>query len=300
MAVCMGTGCSKDDLTPDPELNKSVFDSESAEAGSLGEMVNAFYEKYGSKILYDFKSTDMNFDWQTTQTRWYVPAVQDGDYIKRMITYLSESTFTDYPDSFVKKFLPSRIFLVDSICDRASYDASSLADIVEMKNSHAMVVAHVGTDMDDMDDSDWDNIKSGANTALMNSILSTTGVEPTDFNAMSEAYFMIDYVEDPEGEFTAVEYSCYSVVCVNAPTMEMWGEVYIMRPSDQQDFGYFVSFLMNTPKSKMDRVFARFPKVKKRAALAYEFMLENADTDLIEFQNQTCPDDKLPANYFVQ
>lgn len=289
--------CSEDSLTADPSLSETIYDREGDDAGALGAQINDFYDKYGAKILYKFNASDLNFDWSSIDAKWYTPADQSGDYISRMITYLDETALADYPAAFVKKFLPYRIFLVDSLCDRSEYNEDYLTDYLEL-DTHGIAIAKVGPRMDEMSDDDWSTLKESVNTSLMNSILATTGVEPTEFQALNEATFMIDYLEDPEGEFSAEEYSCFSATLVGATIMEFWGEVYIMAPSDQQDFGYYVAYIMNNTKSKLDRVFARFPIVKRRAALVYEFMLDNADTDLIEFQNQACPSDPLPLGYF--
>ena len=225
---------------------------------------------------------------------------QEGSetYIERMVSFLENDALNEYPPAFTKKFLPYRIFLVDSVCDNKEYLKSKLVDVLELK-THGIVIAHVSKDMDDLDEDDWQGMKASINTALLNSIYTAVGVEPTDFNASSEATFMIDLLEDPLEEFTDLEYSCYSATVINATPIYFEGELfYIMKPSNNEDFGYYVSFIMKTPKSQIDRVFERFPKVKNRASLAYKFMLERAGTDLIEFQKNTCPDDPLPLDYF--
>lgn len=292
------TACSEDSLTSIDELNSTIYDPESTGNEAIDSQINAFYKKYGSKILYDFQSSDLYFGWSSSDVKWYVPVKQEGSetYIKRMVSFLEDDALNEYPPAFTKKFLPYRIFLVDSICDNKEY--SKLVDVLELK-THGIVIAHVSKDMDDLKEKDWQGMKSSINTALLNSIYTAVGVEPTDFNATNEAYFIIDVLQDPLGEFTDLEYSCYSATVINA-TPIYGGDIlyYIMNPSNNEDFGYYVSFIMKTPKTKIDRVFERFPKVKNRAALAYKFMLERAETDLIEFQRNTYPDDPLPADYF--
>lgn len=292
------TACSEDSLTSIDDLNSTIYDPESTGNEAIDSQINAFYKKYGSKILYDFQSSDLYFGWSSSDVKWYVPVKQEGSetYIKRMVSFLEDDALNEYPPAFTKKFLPYRIFLVDSICDNKEY--SKLVDVLELK-THGIVIAHVSKDMDDLKEKDWQGMKSSINTALLNSIYTAVGVEPTDFNATNEAYFIIDVLQDPLGEFTDLEYSCYSATVINA-TPIYGGDIlyYIMNPSNNEDFGYYVSFIMKTPKTKIDRVFERFPKVKNRAALAYKFMLERAETDLIEFQRNTYPDDPLPADYF--
>lgn len=292
------TACSEDSLTSIDELNSTIYDPESTGKTAVDTQINAFYEKYGSKILYDFPASDLYFGWSSSDIKWYVPVEKEGSesYIKRMISFLENDALNEYPPAFTKKFLPYRIFLVDSVCNNKEY--SKLVDVLELK-THGIVIAHVSKDMDDLKEKDWQGMKSSINTALLNSIYTAVGVEPTDFNATNEAYFIIDVLQDPLGEFTDLEYSCYSATVINASPI-YGGDIlyYIMNPSNNEDFGYYVSFIMKTPKTKIDRVFERFPKVKNRAALAYKFMLERAETDLIEFQRNTYPDDPLPADYF--
>lgn len=294
------TACSEDSLTSIDELNSTIYDPESTGNEAIDSQINAFYKKYGSKILYDFQSSDLYFGWSSSDVKWYVPVKQEGSetYIKRMVSFLEDDALNEYPPAFTKKFLPYRIFLVDSICDNKEYLKSKLMKVLELK-THGIVISQVSKDMDALTESDWQAMKSSINTALLNSIYTAVGVEPTDFNASSEATFMIDLLEDPLGEFTDLEYSCYSATVINATPVYFEGELfYIMKPSNNEDFGYYVSFIMKTTKTKIDRVFERFPKVKNRAALAYKFMLERAETDLIEFQRNTYPDDPLPADYF--
>lgn len=294
------TACSEDSLTSIDELNSTIYDPESTGNEAVDSQINAFYKKYGSKILYDFQSSDLYFGWSSSDVKWYVPVKQEGSetYIKRMVSFLEDDALNEYPPAFTKKFLPYRIFLVDSICDNKEYLESKLVDVLELK-THGIVIAHVSKDMDDLKEEDWQGMKSSINTTLLNSIYTAVGVEPTDFNATNEARFMIDVLQDPLGEFTDLEYSCYSATVINASPI-YGGDIlyYILKPSTNEDFGYYVSFIMKTPKTKIDRVFERFPKVKNRAALAYKFMLERAETDLIEFQRSTCPDDPLPIDYF--
>ena len=299
MAVAI-TACSEDSLTSIDELNSTIYDPESTGNEAIDSQINAFYKKYGSKILYDFQSSDLYFGWSSSDVKWYVPVKQEGSetYIKRMVSFLEDDALNEYPPAFAKKFLPYRIFLVDSVCDNKEYLKSKLVKVLELK-THGIVISQVSKDMDALTESDWQAMKSSINTALLNSIYTAVGVEPTDFNASSEVTFMIDLLEDPLGEFTDLEYSCYSATVINANPVYFEDELYyIMKPSNNEDFGHYVSFIMKTPKTKIDRVFERFPKVKNRATLAYKFMLERAETDLVEFQRNTCPDDPLPVDYF--
>ena len=55
---------------------------------------------------------------------------------------------------------------------------------------------------------------------------------------------------------------------------------------------------MSTPKSEMDRIFARFDIVKQRAFLIADFMVKEMEMDPVALQNSFCPNDPLPSGYF--
>ena len=150
------TACSEDSLSPIDELNSTIYDLVSTESGTADAMINEFYEKYESKILYDFKTSDLFFGWSSSETKWYIPVKQEEDetYIKRIISFLENDALSVYPVDFTKKFLPYRIFLVDSICDNKEYTESLLKDVLELK-THGIVIAHISKDMDDLEEDDW-------------------------------------------------------------------------------------------------------------------------------------------------
>ena len=307
------SACSEDKLSPIDELTNTIYDPSQGETGSTESMINAFYEKYGSKILYNFKPHDLYFGWSSLTPKWYVPAEpgENDKYIKRMITFLDEKALSEYPTSFVKKFLPYRIFMIDSICDSKDKgnSTSSFLDVLELK-THGVAIAHVSKDMDKIDDSGWDKIKIGVIDALMGSIYSTVGVEPTEFNNTNDCPFMMWAPEDsgetdfdPLGEFGDAEFLFYSNTVVTGTVLSYDEGVTVtacLAPNSKSDFGGFVSFIMRNTKTKQDRVYERFPIIKKRAALVYRFMYELAETDLIEYQSGLCPTDPLPDNYFAE
>lgn len=292
------SACSEDISLLD-ELSETIYDTSATGNETLDKRINAFYDKYGSKILYDFQSSDLWFGWSSNDVKWYVPVKKEGSepYIEKIIDVLEgEDVLGQYPSDFVKKYFPFRVFLVDSICDDKTYKENKLKDVLELK-THGIAIAHISEDMDELDEDAWGEIKTAINTSLMNSIFTSIGTEPTEFLDSNEAGFINEIESDPEEEFTDFEYTCYTATIV---TGEVVYGVYIMGPGDEEDFGSYVAFIMQNSKTKLDRVFGRFPAVKARATLAYKFMLEKGGTDLIEFQNKTYPDDPLPSGYFTR
>ena len=110
--------------------------------------------------------------------------------------------------------------------------------------------------------------------------------------------YMFDEEEDadPEGEFDAYHYVLYTNGFVGSNAFLEYG--YFMPHKDGDDLGDYLSFLMSTPKSEMDRIFARFDIVKQRAFLIADFMVKEMEMDPVALQNSFCPNDPLPAGYF--
>jgi hypothetical protein len=294
------SACSESSLSPIDELGKTIYDPVDAQEGSADAIINAFYDKYESKILYDFNSNDLAFGWSLSSTYWYAPVKGEyKHYIKNVSSYLNDEAFQDYPDEFIKKYLPYRIFLVDSICDSKTYEKTKLKDVMELK-THGIAIAHIGKEMDKWGEENWETLRSNIVDFVMSSIANSFSNNNTltQFDKLRPQYlWSIDIEEDPEGEFTAVEYSIYSNGMSGGQVFEE-EELIIPAYSLSPDLGQYISFILKTPKSKMDRIFTRFSLVKQRSLLVASFIKNELEMDPVAMHNTMCPDDPYPADYF--
>ncbi|MFR7809735.1 MAG: hypothetical protein ACLU4N_10915 [Butyricimonas faecihominis] len=284
---------------PDTGIGESSFDLPRGEEGSLEELIYSVYEKYGSFVLYDFNQTEFYTTWNGRTVYWYAP-VKSGnkDHVAQMVTFMLEKVFAGYPEAFIAKFLPKKIYLVDSICNTSSYNKSNLVNTL-VTNNHGLAVSNVGVKMEAFTDSDWNSMNSEIVTAIMNNIYNTMEV-PDEFFALVTYQFIYMFDEeedaDPEGEFDAYHYVLYTNGLVGSDAFLEYG--YFMPHKDGKDLGDYLSFLMSTPKSEMDRIFARFDIVKQRAFLIADFMVKEMEMDPVALQNSFCPNDPLPSGYF--
>lgn len=294
------TACySEDSIKPDPELGEPLFPLERGEEGSLEEQIYSIYEKYGSFVLYDFNQTEFYTTWSSRNVRWYAPVKEGNEsYVSRMLTFIQENVFDRYPEAFISKFLPYKIYLVDSLCDNTTYLKSKLVSTLGRDN-HGLAVSHVGPDMDGLNASKWEGISSGIISIMMGNIYDSMDV-PEEFFKLSEyrSFYFYDNEEDadPEGEFDTYHYVLYSLGFVDAngyPEYE-----YFMGHKEKEDLADYISFVMSTPKTDMDKIFARFGIVKKKAFLIAGFIRDEMEMDPIALQNSFCPNDPLPAGYF--
>lgn len=303
MSVLFLTGIasctSEDALNLIPELGNPPFELPRGEAGSLEEQIYAVYEKYGSFVLYDFDQRELYTTWGGRVAYWYAPVKAGNEaHVSKMITFMSENILESYPEAFISKYLPKKIYLVDSLCSSSNYVARNLVNSLTTDN-HGLIISCVGTRMDVFTDEEWAAMSSGIVTGIMGTIYNSMDV-PGEFFDLVDYWFIYQFDEeedaDPEGEFDAYHNVLYSHGYVNSNVSLDGG--YFMPHRDGDDLGDYLSFIMSTPKSEMDRIFARYDIVKQRAFLIAKFIVEQMEMDPIALQNSFCPNDPLPTDYF--
>jgi|GEM_PF-600782 len=294
--------CSNDSsLSPNAELDKTLLDSASVK-NELENAIDSLYGKFNSKILYDFKATDIAFGWSSTDYKWYkpIPSGSDKETLK-MVRFIKDKTYSDYPDALVKKYLPSRIFLVDSVCDYKSYSEDALVNMLQL-DTHGIVVANVAPRLNDWTSENWDALKTSLVSAMLNGIYSSNSASLSDFMSVKIDYGFAMYEDeykDPEGKISNIMYGLYTNGYVNADMTYInigWGLV--LRVSDADDLGYFLTFIFKTSKTDQSYIYSRFPLVKKRAYLLAQFVKDVLELDPVAMQNSSCPADPVPAGYF--
>ncbi len=294
------SACSESSLSPIDELGGTIYDPSTA---SEDANINAFYAKYGSRILYDFNQSDLAFGWSIPRNYWYAPVKAEyKHYISDVTLFLKDKAFQKYPDTFIKKYLPFRIFLVDSICSTTAYDENRLQDVMQVA-THGVAIAHLGKDMDKWTEDNWNTLQANVLESVLNSIYQPFKENYTikQFGSLQQPWsYMLSIEDDPQGEFSNVEYSLYANTYVDGAIYMDDG--YIIPPYNDTatDLGQYISFILTTSKSKMDKIFARtdFDVLKQRALLVAKFIKNGLMMDPIAMQNEACPDDPYPADYF--
>lgn len=112
--------CSKDvALGPDVELERDYVLPQGGDPDA-DERIMDLYEKYGSYFLYDFTVADLNWN-QVANSTLYKLALGEPKYALDMLNLLDEVWLKFYPEEFLKKNLPYRIFMADTIYMVLSY-----------------------------------------------------------------------------------------------------------------------------------------------------------------------------------
>ena len=112
--------CAKDSaLGPDVSLERDYVLPQGKSPQADGRIVD-LYEKYGSYFLYDFTLLDLNWN-QVANSTSYKLALGDPAYAGDMLDLLDEVWLQFYPEEFLKKNLPYRVFMADTIYQVLSY-----------------------------------------------------------------------------------------------------------------------------------------------------------------------------------
>ena len=106
--------CSKDvALGPNVEFERDYVLPQGGDAES-DERIVELYEKYGSYFLYDFTVADLNWN-QVANSTLYKLALGEPKYAIDMLDLLDEVWLKFYPEEFLKKNLPYRVFMADTV-----------------------------------------------------------------------------------------------------------------------------------------------------------------------------------------
>ena len=291
-------GCSEDDIKIDESLGEPLIELPRGEPGSVDEMIYKIFERYGTYVLYKFDEQTIRQKWTGGWSNWYVP-VKEGneEYIRKMVNFLQEEFLDGYTDEFVRKNLAHKIFLVDSLDKYSEYSE----DLMTFASSDYMyVISNVGEAMDDFDEADWYGLKNEIVNTFTQSFYGSAEIKPTKFLSLAATASIIKQVADPEGEYEKGQHSAYLVGYVHGKALPNGGYVDILKPTSEQDFADYITFLTTNTKAELTNVLTRYSKMRERALALVPYLKNVLELDVIATQNKNCPEDPVSPDFFEQ
>lgn len=302
------SSCSDDDPTADPALTQTMFDSNDSNP-EIKAANDSLMAKFGSKVFYKFDIAQFKLDWTTNYSNYaYVPVPEGSEQqVLKMIRFIKDEVFGSYPDKIVSKYLPSRIFLVDSAMKSKKYNA-----YLELP-THAIAISDVGPRLDKWNATKWTTLQTNLVTSMLNTIYDGNKAALAEFMAEKDVsqyticydtYTEEDYVFPGDFGKNIASKLLYNVYMAGYTNTQggIWDNLGMcLKWKDTEDLGNFINFLFNTGKSRFDYLFFTlddFPRLRKRTYLLALFVSESLGLDPVEMQNQNCPDDPVPAGYF--
>lgn len=289
LAMLVLCSCDKEEITVIDDLGAPQYVLPKGEPGSVDEMIYNIHEKYGTFILYSFNRVDLTRLWTSQWNKWYAPADLSGDkkYVRRMVEAIESSIFAKFEPKFIRANFPYKILLVDTLCN--SHEKKSITDLLS-NGYNAIAIGNVGKKQDSWKEADWNKLSVTLNNAFTSFYYSALPVKPLQFIATRWPKITFPIVADPTGEDDKTNYSCW--ICGHIPNIGY------VRSNEDKDFADFVAFLTGTPGKEIMRRFNKFPLLKERGVILYNYMATVVNMDVVATQNVNCPEDKLPAGYF--
>ena len=299
--TCGFIACSEDDIKVDESLTESLYPLSPGEPGSVDELIYQFYERYGTCIYYKFEEQQIRYGWTSKYTGDVIP-VKPGneEYVRTMVTFLQENIFENYEDDFVRGALVYNIFLVDS-CTRYSANGDYLDFIGDY--DHKYIIANVGPQLDDWTDADWRALRDAVYEVFVTGFYNAASVKPSEFISLKEPGLTLPFdekYEDPLSEYESMVYS-FRLKGYMSPTYNtLTGLPTYLYPDEEEDFRAYLNTLTNSTKTELTNILTRFERVRERALVLVSYLKNILNLDVVATQNQNCPEDPIPENFFSQ
>jgi len=295
--------CSEERLEVDPSLNEPLYHiPEGGPPGSLAALMREFYDRYTTIVRFDFPEREIRSTWTGRWHWWYTPAQADSEqYGAALLGFLLENLYGRFEDDFVRRNLPYKIFLVDSLRSGV-LETSALINVASRQN--AIILSHVGPQQAEFEDSTWNQIRLDVQEMFIRGFYEAAPSRPTAFilarNRAEFGAFPDIGIEDPLGEFTSFSYRALRDGFIRGwlpnPTAPPTG----IAPGILQDFADFTLLFIQEPATEIRNIFTRFPLVRQRALTLVPFLQNVIGLDVIVTQNNNHPDDPIPPDFFQQ
>lgn len=289
--------CSEDKLTPIEDMGKPQYVLPQGEPGSLDSLIYDFYERYGTYVLYDFQENDIRNTWTYFWSNYYVPVKSTNrEYAKKMLIFLKENVLDNYMDDFVRKNLVYQIFLVDSVFSNSAGTGTPGTVLTKEK---AFVVGNVAPRLDSYTAAQWATVKNDFVNAFTQGFYDAAEIKPSAFLSLRPSGIVVTLAYDPLNEYERYQYTFYMAGFIKWRNLAH-GNSNSMYPVEAQDFADYITFLTTNTRSELQHALTRFELVRKRAMLLVPYLKNVLDLDVITTQNNNCPEDPIPANFFEQ
>ena len=71
-------------------------------------------------------------------------------------------------------------------------------------------------------------------------------------------------------------------------------------PDEEQDFRDYLNILTTSTKAELTNLLTRFDRVRERALVLVPYLKNILNLDVVQTQNQNCPEDPIPEDFFSQ
>jgi hypothetical protein len=121
--IAILSSCSGESaLQPTDDILIDQYLSQKGASDAVNQRIKELYEKYGTYFVYDFTDKDIKWSLVSTSTSSSMTYTKcDVNYVDKLLDWIEESTLSKYPESFLKKNLPYKLYLAKTVMFYASW-----------------------------------------------------------------------------------------------------------------------------------------------------------------------------------
>lgn len=259
-------------------------------------------------ILYKFTQKEFEWGWASKVYKSFVPIdfskEEDQEALANMVKYIETYLLKAYPEDFLKKNLPYRIFLSKELHSGSSIETSYINSYYNEQD--AIMLGYMSSEKKSYSESKFrDNLAAEFAKIFFENL----SVKPTKFFAAVPKlkWNLVSAPEDPVLQAAQKQFPDFvdksDFTQKNMHSANVIGFIRgknntVMRPTDAQDYADFLAFITNNPGSYIRQRTLYYPRLALRGKLFLEYILNTQKEDLIAIQNKAFPTDKLDLTDF--
>ncbi|MBR1469618.1 MAG: hypothetical protein IJ605_05870 [Prevotella sp.] len=302
----MLNGCGEDDLVPQVDTSNEYekYIIENKDRTPADSTIYEWYRQYNTYFIYHFRDEDIKWQWAGKMMLDYSAfdpeKESDMKALVRHLNLIKQSFLEKYDESFLRKCLPYKIFLIKNLQQFAGGSLSWAYYPCISNGQDAMMVAYLQSN------------GRAYSTATMESEMSNVfgkffysklDVKPVKFinSRVKVNYTLVTTPQDPNIEaelaikpdFSNAQH--YANVC---GFVKAYLPTFVKEPTEEEDFADYLWFITQNRGSWIRQRTQFYKRLAQRGTYFIEFYKEQMGQDLIESQNNRFPEDPVSIDDF--
>lgn len=242
------------------------------------DRIVTLYKKYQTYFLYDFTNND--FRWNQTGIRQasIKYTLANTEYVSNGLDLISDIWFKFYPEAFLVRKMPYKVFMADSLYFQSSPTSTKTLSYAET-GADNIAIGYVGSSLPvRLTPAFKLAYKNRINTAFWTLLLSKKSVE------LPQSFFEVSsYLNNTSNTLTDADYFKTRGFPISYTSFSYTA----VETSKQNDVLQFITMLINTPKATWDSSFLTYPLIKKKYDILTAFILKEYGIDVQAIGNTT-------------
>lgn len=262
MCFCLAIGFSSCDNEDNISAALGIDDLKPVDSSEpLDHYIYEFYNQYDSYIIYQYDTLDYQWDFNTIKEVTFAKQ-KDKEVLFNGIKYMEKAFVNLYPEDFRKQYLPTKIFLADSI-NETNYQGHD--DIYSESGTAYVAIGKLRDGIEIISDEEFNKGKAAINYDFWMGYLRTNDkfTIPSAFHKPSEGYYHVNLKNLDENE---------GVSQIDSKKYGFWadkkgnpkGGYTFWTPDEEIDVEQFFEKILSHSKEEMTSMMEGYPKLQAK------------------------------------